>query len=212
MEVAGDRTASTVEQEKQKPKKKRNRSSLPTINSLPEPDYDTDCWRTPLYVFMWVLSMYSIDADAAATVYNKLCDVYFEDGLATAWHAVASMVWCNPPYSALDEWIRKAARESHLGCGSVLLVPAFNGTVRWRDSVIGVAETVWLITGRIAFIHPTKDDVSNPAPFVSCFVVYPRNPEKRRITTVLEEISVTEMKEKFGEPSVIKKMRALAGQ
>jgi hypothetical protein len=154
--------------------------------------------------------VYAIDADAAATVFNKLCDVFFEDGLATAWHLVAKMVWCNPPYSGLDDWIRKAARESHLGCGSVLLVPAFNGTVRWRDSVIGVAEKVWLITGRIAFLHPTNDDMSNPAPFVSCFIVYPQNPEKKRVTTVLEEISVTSMKEQFGEPPVVKKMRALA--
>lgn len=63
--------------------------------------------------------------DVAAAPHNAKCERYFtreQDGLAQSW--AGETVWCNPPYSDLASWIRKAWAE-HTRCPAiVLLLPA----------------------------------------------------------------------------------------
>ncbi len=172
-------------------------------------DFDRDGWRTPLYVFLFCRLHWPFDADAAATAANRLCEVYFEDGLETPWHARAHWVWCNPPYSNLYAWLGKAAEESYRGCGSVLLVPSHKGDTWWRDFVVGRASRVVLLTGRILFLHPERDETCRQAPFGSSLVVFEPNPDRRPVTTVLQEFSIPLMKRRFGPPRAVLRLREL---
>lgn len=169
--------------------------------------YDKDSWRTPLYLFRAARMRWDIEADAAATLGNSLCRIFFEDGLNTDWHRRARWVWCNPPYSEIERWVAKAMLESYMGCGSVLLIPTHNGTQWWSQYVVGKASHVLLITGRILFVHPTKDVTMKPAPFASCFVVYSPNPTRAPVQTVLEDFVLSEERTQYDEPALLRRVR-----
>jgi phage N-6-adenine-methyltransferase len=54
--------------------------------------------------------------DVAAAPHNAKCERYFtreDDGLAQSW--AGERVWCNPPYSDLGAWVRKAWSEWETG-------------------------------------------------------------------------------------------------
>lgn len=73
--------------------------------------------------------------DVAASTRNAKCETFYtrsDDGLQQPWTGV---VWCNPPYSDLTPWLRKAwsewrARSGHL-VRIVMLVPANRTEQAW---------------------------------------------------------------------------------
>lgn len=71
-----------------------------------------DEWRTPADLFAhWNMRCRGFTLDAAANSENALCDEYFSIercGLLHRWHG---KVWCNPPYSNVGAWVRKAHAE-----------------------------------------------------------------------------------------------------
>ena len=171
--------------------------------------YDKDAWCTPRYIFRAANMRWSFDADAAATVHNSLCRIFFRDGLNTDWHKFAKWVWCNPPYSQVEKWIAKALLESYMGCGSVLLIPTHNGTLWWSEYVVGKASHFLLVTGRILFLHPTLHTPMKPAPFASCFVVYSPNPTRAPVKTILEDFVLSKEKAEYDEPALLRRIRQL---
>lgn len=88
-----------------------------------------------------------------------------EDGLKVEWHG---RVFCNPPYSKIPEFIRKALY--HLSvCDvqvAVFLVPARVDTAWFHDYVYGKAE-VRFPRGRIKFVG-----AKYTAPFPSMIVIF----------------------------------------
>lgn len=75
----------------------------------------------------------------------------FRDGLALAWHEVASRVWLNPPYGrTIGRWLAKARNEAEHGCLVVALIPVDPSTRWWQQSVQGVADVHYL-TSRVRF-------------------------------------------------------------
>ncbi|MGJ0510233.1 MAG: DNA N-6-adenine-methyltransferase [Methylocystis sp.] len=64
--------------------------------------------------------------DAAASESNAVLPTFWtreDDALGQRW--VSHRVWCNPPYSDLRPWVRKAWSEMNRGCALiVMLVPA----------------------------------------------------------------------------------------
>lgn len=180
-----------------------------SVKETAEEILDRDGWRTPHYIFLWCSNFWHFDADAAATIENRLCPLFFEDGLNTEWHKLARWVWCNPPYSDLAPWLMKAVQESFKGCGSVLLIPSHKGETWWRDFIVGRASKVVLLTGRVIFLHPTRNEPCKQAPFGSSIVVFEPNPERRRVATILEEASIPVIKRIFSVPKVVSRLREL---
>lgn len=110
--------------------------------------------------------------DAAASLENTRCDVYYtieSSGLSQEWNG---RVWCNPPYSHAAEWVKKAVQES-LRCEIiVMLLPANRTEQRWwqayieptRDRPDSRLRTRFL-PGRLEFGPPARDGKGNRPPF-----------------------------------------------
>lgn len=77
--------------------------------------------------------------DAAATAENALCERFFDaqtDGLSQTW--AGQVVWCNPPYSDIGSWVKKARWETVHGlCPKVVMLLPANRTEQpwWQDYI-----------------------------------------------------------------------------
>ncbi|MEM9513697.1 MAG: DNA N-6-adenine-methyltransferase, partial [Actinomycetota bacterium] len=94
-------------------------------------DVDTDDRATTAEVFGPLDAEFGpFTIDVAAAAHNTKCSRYFDarrDGLAQSWSG--EVVWCNPPYSAIEPWVRKAWHETHRGdCQRVVLLLPANRT------------------------------------------------------------------------------------
>ncbi len=87
-----------------------------------------------------------------------------ESGLLTAW---SGRVFCNPPYSKIPEFIKRALWHLHTGVVeiAVFLIPARTDTAWFHDFIYGKAE-VRFVRGRLRF------GGKGSAPFPSMVVVF----------------------------------------
>lgn len=84
----------------------------------------TDEWSTPQYIWKFMEHIVGrFRLDAAATAANAICkhfigpgSVQGEDALQVKWPI--GPVWCNPPYSQVEAFMRKALQESRTGGGN----------------------------------------------------------------------------------------------
>jgi phage N-6-adenine-methyltransferase len=128
----------------------------------------SDEWETPRDFFDAVDSVFHFTLDVCADHSNAKCLRYYtkeDDGLSREWRGVC---WMNPPYGReIALWVRKAY-ESSLAGGTVIvcLLPARTDTKWWHDYVLGHAEGIFFIRGRLRFSG------KGPAPFPSALVVF----------------------------------------
>lgn len=119
-----------------------------------------DAWRTPPELFAALDAEFRFAMDAAASWENALCQLFIDestDSLQQRWYSYLSrgdFAFCNPPYSDVGPWVRKAAKEAKFGIGCVMLVMA-DTSVGWYNEAIKTAQEVRFITGgRVSFINP----------------------------------------------------------
>lgn len=75
--------------------------------------------------------------------------------------------FCNPPYSQIGDWVKKAYNESRQpGTLIVLLIPARTDTRYFQEYIYHRAE-IRFIKGRLKF-----GNSKNSAPFPSMIVIY----------------------------------------
>jgi site-specific DNA-methyltransferase (adenine-specific) len=149
-------------------------STLPTMLFSKE----SDEWATPWPLFNWLNSSFQFTLDPCATAETAKCIKFYtqtEDGLLQSW--ANERVFMNPPYSAAIKWMKKAWTEAQLGATVVCLVAARTDTRWFQDYVIGKANEIQFLPGRVTFLRPEK--AANTAPFPSCVIVY-RPPVERR--------------------------------
>lgn len=122
--------------------------------------------------------------DVAASDANHKCDRYFTretDGLEQTWKG--ERVWCNPPFSDIGPWLRKAWTEAPHTKGIVMLLPANRTEQPWwqlmvepfRDRPRSPLRTEFL-AGRMAFLRPGQTAVhSGERPiFGVCLLIWER--------------------------------------
>ena len=133
----------------------------------------SDEWETPREFFTTLDEEFHFNLDACATNQNRKCSRFFtseDDGLNRPW---SGNVWCNPPYSNIAEWVKKASCEANMGgCDVVvLLIPARTDT-RWFHEYLYNKPNVELrfIRGRLKF-----GDSKNSAPFPSMLAILKKN-------------------------------------
>jgi len=90
-----------------------------------------DEWYTPDETFSDLSARYGpFDLDVAASALNAKCARYMtveDNALTKPWFGV---VWCNPPYRRLIDWVRKARAEVEDGNAErvVMLLPSHTAT------------------------------------------------------------------------------------
>lgn len=130
---------------------------------------NTDEWETPQTVFNELDAVYHFDLDVCATEQNAKCKRFFDkaqDGLKKSWGGAAA--WCNPPYSRVADWVRKAAEEQKNGTTTVMLVPSRTDT-KWFHAYCYEKPDVEIkfIKGRLKFGNSKIN-----APFPSMVLVF----------------------------------------
>jgi len=118
--------------------------------------------------------------DAAAAPHNARCERYWtreDDGLAQTW--AGENVWCNPPYSDLKPWIRKAWAECDHAGSITMLLPANRCEQPWwqimvepfRDREDSPLRVEFLAT-RLRFLKPGQTAIGpNERPPFGCCVL-----------------------------------------
>lgn len=96
-----------------------------------------DAWETPRQLVVDFCKKWQIpfpQLDVACTSKNKVCKFGFEidkgvDGLHESWkpYKKIKVVFCNPPYSGVEQWIRKALYQHQIHNLTIILL-TFNKT------------------------------------------------------------------------------------
>jgi hypothetical protein len=101
------------------------------------PTVEVDDRATHPTIFDPLHERFGFTIDVAAAAHNTKCDRYYDrttDGLAQSW--AGEMVWCNPPYSSIEPWVRKAWDEWATAKGIVMLLPANRTEQAWWQDLV----------------------------------------------------------------------------
>ena len=127
----------------------------------------TDEWETPQATFDELNQEFGFTLDVCASSTNHKCEKYFtieDDGLKQSW--LGETVWCNPPYSDIATWVKKAYEETRFpGTTVVMLIPARTSTKYFHNYIIHRTE-IRFVKGRLKF--GGKDN----APFSNMIVIF----------------------------------------
>ncbi len=139
----------------------------------------TDSWTTPQGIYLELDSEFHFNFDPCPLDLNPnesgnqlglLDDTDANDetppksdGLEIEW---GTSTFCNPPYSQLAEWLKKAFTEWKKGKTVVMLVPSRTDTKAWHDYAMKATE-IRFVRGRLKF-----GDATNSAPFPSAVVIF----------------------------------------
>jgi phage N-6-adenine-methyltransferase len=130
--------------------------------------YSND-WRTPSKLFRPLHAEFSFTLDGAASLGNNLLPRWYgsdKDGLQQSW--TNERVFCNPPYADVSAWVSKAfLRKQDL---AILLLPCRLDTIYWHKYILGCADQICFIKGRIQFERPGGS--SGHSNFASALVLY----------------------------------------
>lgn len=143
---------------------------------------DVDDRATHPSLFDPLHARFGFTVDVAAAPHNAKVSQYWthkDDGLAQSW--AGETVWCNPPYSSIGPWVRKAWAEHATARGIVMLLPANRTEQGWWQELVepfrdrpGSPLTVEMLRGRIRFIKAGQTDVgpNERPPFGCCLLIW----------------------------------------
>lgn len=130
----------------------------------------SDIWSTPQAFFDTLNQEFKFTLDPCASAENAKCPYFFtesHDGLKQSWGG--HTVFCNPPYSDLKSWVKKASEESQKqNTIIVMLIPARTDTKAFHEYIYQKPNVeIRFIKGRLKF-----GNSKNSAPFPSMVVVF----------------------------------------
>jgi phage N-6-adenine-methyltransferase len=144
-------------------------------------DLDVDDRAThPVYFQPWH-ERFGFTVDVAAAEHNARCERYYDretDGLAQSW--AGEVVWCNPPYSDIAPWVRKAWAE-HQAATIVMLLPANRTEQSWWQLMVEPFRdrprsplSVEFLPGRMRFLARGQTAIgpNERPPFGCCLLIW----------------------------------------
>lgn len=139
------------------PKLKAKREEGPEKKSRNEEEVEKygsgDEVITPPWLKRYMASRFNFTLDVAADHVNRMCPIFItkkQDALTVDWRPHGGWVWCNPPYTLCEEFIRKATLEhEENGINSVLLLPVRTDRPWFHKYVIPVLHNVEWYRGRV---------------------------------------------------------------
>lgn len=131
---------------------------------------DDDSWATPQDIYDKLNKLFGpFDLDPAASHDNHKCEKYYtrlDNGLRQSWEGRS--VFLNPPYGRdIIKWMRKCAAERYTTKIICALIPGRTDTRWFQTFVLGSADELYFVRGRIKF-----EDAYSSAPFPSIVAVY----------------------------------------
>lgn len=156
---------------------------LSTHNARVRLSSESEDWATPRDFYQRLDQEFGFTLDVCASADNHKCPRYIDkatDAFKADWAADepgAVVAWMNPPYGrSLPHWMALAFEWSLRGVTVVCLVPNRVGSRWWTTWVLGKADEVRFVNGRLAF-----GGASHTATFESAVIVY-RPPCRRQFT------------------------------
>lgn len=118
----------------------------------------SDEWETPQWLYDKLDNEFGFTLDVAATQFNNKHSNFYtmeDNALAQDWNGA---IWCNPPYSKIKYFLKKAHEELKNGnCKAVVFLTFSNTDTGWfHDYILGKAELRY-IRGRLKFKGKNKD-------------------------------------------------------
>lgn len=119
-----------------------------------------DTWATPQVVFDKLNERFNFVHDVCAQHTTAKCPSYWteeDDAFKQDWvngvDPGKGWLWCNPPYSGIGPWVKRATEAQVQGRGTVMLVMC-DPSVKWFARAIEAASEVIFVTqGRLAFLN-----------------------------------------------------------
>jgi phage N-6-adenine-methyltransferase len=149
----------------------------------------TDDRALPAAVFEELIqSRFRLTIDAAASAENAKLPRYWtaaDDALTQDWSG--ERIYCNPPYSDIATWIRKAWQEVNAEI-IVMLLPANRTEQQWWHELVeprrdrpGSPLRAEFVRGRLRFMRPgeTKPRPNSRPPFGSLLLIWDRAPAEK---------------------------------
>lgn len=147
-----------------------------------------DLWQTPIELYEYLNARFSFVCDVAASDHNHLHLNYLTesyDSLLNGWsHLKGGYAFCNPPYSRILPWVKKAREAADHGVGTVMLLPV-DTSVEWFNELRKLASEIYfIVNGRISFVRSDNKQkihgnnrgslfaVFNPKAFGDCRVSF----------------------------------------
>jgi site-specific DNA-methyltransferase (adenine-specific) len=128
------------------------------------PKSKSDKWETPKELYDELNKEFSFNFDPCPITWKE----GDADGLQVEW---GSSTFCNPPYSKVALWIKKAYDEWKKGKQVVMLINAITDTKAFHEYIYGNAELRFL-KGRIKFIDPANPKKQQPNVKPSMLVIF----------------------------------------
>ncbi len=121
---------------------------------------DEDEYETPRELYETLCVKYDIQPqlDVCADALNKKCDYYFDiamDGLYNQWR---HDVWCNPPHSKTEKFVKRAQSQwKKNNINILMIVPANSICAHFFDLILAQHDAVYdRIPGRPRFLKNGK--------------------------------------------------------
>lgn len=144
-----------------------------------------DLWQTPKPIFNTLNHEFSFTMDVCCSHENRLVEHNYwteeNNALIQSWGFTS---WCNPPYSDITPWVKKAIEEHEQGCTIVMLVPA-DTSVKWFKLAYESCNEVRFISGRISFINADTQKPVNGNNKGSVLFIWRGNAPKNSHTVTL---------------------------
>lgn len=129
-------------------------------------------WETPQNFFDKLNRKHKFTLDPCCTASTAKCKKYYtaeDNGLHKSWKD--EVVFVNPPYSEIGDWVKKAYYESvNNNAKVVMLIPSRTDTKYWHDYIMESASSIHFVKGRLKF--GSANSKGNSAPFPSAVVVF----------------------------------------
>lgn len=135
-----------------------------------------DLWQTPIELYEYLNARFSFVCDVAASDHNHLHPNYLTESYDSAlngWaHLKSGYAFCNPPYSNILPWVKRAREAADLGVGTVMLLPV-DTSVDWFNQLRKLASEIYfIVNGRISFVRADNKQKIHGNNRGSLFVVF----------------------------------------
>ena len=124
----------------------------------------SDKWATPPAIYEPLNTEFRFNYDPCPITWKE----GDPDALVAEW---GTSTFCNPPYSRVAAFVKKASEESKKGKTIVMLINACTDT-KWFHEYIYNKTEIRFVKGRISFIDPKNPTKKQPSPRPSMILIF----------------------------------------